>query len=402
MPIHTPLQLTGGLVPGGAIWILALTAAAGCGPRPPIETPAPADIETSLFLIGDAGDLDPRDVGVPLAPLTEQASVAPEKAIVIFLGDNVCPDGIPDEDHGQWADARRRLEAQIAAVPPGVRGIFVPGNHDWAGMTAFGFASIRIQENMIASLAGGRDVRLLPGNGCPGPVPVDAGRLRLIVVDTQWWLHDYIMRDAESDCTRDTGTVTRELCRQIASESDDRVVVVAGHHPLMTEGEHGGYCEMTGPFHRFGGRSQDITSSANRRMRDSLESAFAARPPLAYAAGHEHNLQVISGGASVGYILVSGAGSQSSVSCAVKLRESHFVSQHRSGFMRLDFLRGGGVLLRIFDYDGRSQGGDHVLSLAGAAMSMDHRPRLARGGAHPGIVALALAVVMPAPWPLHA
>lgn len=350
--------INAGATPSARIaWALALALLAACGSRAPIEAPAPAEIETTLFLIGDAGEPDPREVGTPLDSVTAQAAVAPERSLILYLGDNVYPDGIVREGHAEWADARRRLAAQVEAVPPGARGIFVPGNHDWAGATAFGLYSIRLQEEMIESLAGGRDVRLLPGNGCPGPVTLDIGRLRLVLLDTQWWLHDYIVRDAESDCTGDIGAVTAELRARVSPEVDGRVVVVGGHHPLMTGGVHGGYCGVTGPFTRFAGRSQDIISTANRTMRDSIESAFAANPPLVHAAGHDHNLQVLRGGANVDYLLVSGAGSHSKRECGVWMRESYHVSQNRSGFMRLDILRDRGVLLRVYDYDRRGLGG---------------------------------------------
>lgn len=356
-PSDTQGKASAWRAPVGTAWMLALAAVSGCGPLPPVEPPEPAEIETTLFLVGDAGEPDPRDVGAPLDSITAQAAVAPERAVIVFLGDNVYPDGIPEEGGAAWADARRRLAAQVDAVPRGARGIFLPGNHDWAGAEAFGLYSIRLQEEMIASLAGGRDVRLLPSNGCPGPVSIDVGRLRLIALDTQWWLHDYIVRDAESGCPEGPGGVTAELREQVQAEGEGRVVVAAGHHPLMTGGPHGGYCGIIGPFHRFGGRSQDIISSANRTMRDSLESAFAAQPPLAYAAGHDHSLQVLDGGDEVGYVLVSGAGSYSKASCAVRLREGYFVSQNRSGFMRVDILRDRGVFLRVFHYDGGGRGG---------------------------------------------
>jgi hypothetical protein len=92
-------------------------------------------------------------------------------------------------------------------------------------------------------------------------------------------------------------------------------------------------------------------------MRDSMESAFTSQPPLAYVSGHDHNLQVLKGGPPVRYLLVSGAGSQTKTECAVRLRESYFVSQHRSGFMRVDVMRGKGVLLRIFHYNSGGTGG---------------------------------------------
>ena len=343
----------------GALCVMASAAVTACTPHLRIEEVPPAQIETTLFLIGDAGEPNPRQGEAALDSLTVHASAAPGRSIILFLGDNVYPDGIPEEGRAEYADARRRLEVQVNAVPMGARAIFVPGNHDWAGTEAFGLYSVRLQEQMLKTLAGGRDVRMMPGNGCPGPAVLDAGRLRLIAMDTQWWLHNYIVRDAQStNCIAGTGNVTAALRDQVKSTPPGRVTIVAGHHPLMTGGEHGGYCGVSGPFRRLGGSSQDIMSGANRTMRDSLESAFRAQPPLAYAAGHEHNLQVIKGGTNVvRYILVSGAGAESKASCAVRLRESYYVSQHRSGFMRVDIMKGKGVLLRVYHFPSRRKHG---------------------------------------------
>ena len=340
-----------------ALSSIAIASVSGC--RIKVFNPelAPADIETSLFLIGDAGEPDPRERSAALDSLTAQAAFAPQRSIIVFLGDNVYPDGIPEEGRAEYADARRRLETQVNAVPRGARGIFLPGNHDWAGTGPFGLYAVRLQEQMIASMAQGRDVKMLPGNGCPGPVSLDVGRLRFISLDTQWWLHPFIVRDALTKCATDPGAVNAAIREQVRVTEPGRIVVVGGHHPLMTGGEHGGYCGITGPFRRFGGFSQDILSSGNRRMRDSIEAAFGAQPPLIYAAGHEHNLQVLRGGATVQHLLVSGAGSQDKVACSVWLRESYYVAQHRVGFMRLDIMRNKGVFLRVYAYMGDGTGG---------------------------------------------
>jgi hypothetical protein len=336
--------------------LLLLTTTTSCL-KVTLEQLTPEEIETTLFLIGDAGEPNPRMVGAALDSLAAQAAVAPEKNIILFLGDNVYPDGIPEEGRAEYADAVRRLDAQIATTPEGTRGIFIPGNHDWSTEGPFGLYAVRLQERLIASRSRGKDLRMLPGNGCPGPVALDEARLRLILLDTQWWLHDYIVRDSASNCSTQVGAITEALRAQTRTAGEGRIVVVAGHHPLMTGGQHGGYCGMTGPIRRFGRRSQDIVSSANRTMRDSIESAFSGHPPLVYAGGHEHNLQVLRGGRNVRYILVSGAGSISKAACSVRLRESYFVAQHRSGFMRIDVMRGKGVLLRVFVYSSRERGG---------------------------------------------
>jgi len=322
------------------------------------ETPSAQNIETSLFLIGDAGESDPREIGAPLDSLTAHAAVAPDRSVIVFLGDNVYEEGIPEFGRAEYADARRRLAAQVSAVPMGVRAIFLPGNHDWGHESAYGLFAVRREEKLIDTLARGRDIRLLPSDGCPGPVSVDIGRLHLVALDTQWWLHNYIVRDSASKCTTTTiSGVTAELRRQVKAPGKDRVVVVAGHHPLMTGGEHGGYCGTSGPFRRFAGLAQDVMSGTNRRMRDSIESAFRESMPLVFAAGHDHSLQVLRAGRHSPYLLVSGAGSPDKVSCAVRMRESLYTSPHRNGFMRLDIMRGGGVLLRVFRYTAEGSGG---------------------------------------------
>jgi hypothetical protein len=354
MVARTPIRLLRGAV----VMVIAAGHASGCRPATDMQQPAPAEIETTVFLIGDAGEPDPREVGPPLDALAAHAAVAPERSIIVFLGDNIYPDGMPAEGDVTWPDAVRRLAAQVRMVPRGGRGIFVSGNHDWADSGPFGLESIRLQEREIARLADGRDVRLLPAAGCPGPASLDAGRLRLVLLDTQWWLHDYIVRDSASACAHDTtADVTAALREQVRPAGTDRVVLVAAHHPLMTGGKHGGYCSVTGPFHRFAGSSQDIISRRNRTMRDSLESAFAGQPPLAFVAGHDHNLQVLRGGSAAEYILVSGAGAQTRVACAVRLRESYYVSQDRIGFMRIDIMRGRGVLLRVYRFGSDGSGG---------------------------------------------
>ncbi len=335
----------------GIVGALLVAISSGCAHRRPIDQVAPADIETTLFLIGDAGEQDPRLRSPVMDSLAAQAAEAPERSIIVFLGDNVYPDGIPEDGRAQYADARRRLAAQVNAVPQGARGIFVPGNHDWAGETAFGLYSIRQQGRMITTLAKGNNVKMLPENGCPGPVVVDAGRLRLITVDTQWWLHDYIVRDSLSNCINTIGEVTSAIRQDVEQVGDGRVVVVAGHHPLMTGGQHGGYCGLSGFFRRISSLSQDILGGQNRTMRDSLASAFRNKKPLVYASGHDHNLQLMRG-PEAQYLLVSGAGSPDKTECAVYLRESFYTSQHRAGFMRMDILKGKGVLLTSYEFVG--------------------------------------------------
>jgi hypothetical protein len=337
------------------------------------QSPGAAQFTETVFLIGDAGEPDPRLPALALDSLAVQAAAVGSRGTIVFLGDNVYPAGTADSVAVNYQDALRRLDAQIRTVPSGGTGIFLPGNHDWsddgqgglfgAGTAADGLFVVRRQATVIPQRPRnpGATVMMLPRGGCPGPVVVDKERVRLVLLDSQWWLHNYIVRDAVSDdpergCSTHTiAAVTQAIRDSLRTTRPGQQVVVAAHHPLMTGGPHGGYCGALALFRRLANTSQDLFGKAYTMMRDSVNAAMATRPPLVYAAGHDHSLQVIRGRSS-SYALVSGAGSIGKGECAARLRQSLYVGQATSGFMRLDFAAGDSVLLRVYRYDGTVHG----------------------------------------------
>lgn len=350
----------------------AIGAVASCG-RAALPKLGPAEVVETIFLIGDAGEPDPRLPAIALDSLAAQASVIGPRGTIVFLGDNVYPAGTSGPAASNYPDALRRLDAQIRTVPSGGTGIFVPGNHDWAdggqggflgaATAADGLYIIRHQSAIIPQRPknAGATVMLLPSNGCPGPVVFDRERVRLILIDSQWWLHNYIVTDSVSTdpvrgcSTHTVGQVTQALRDSLKTTRPGQSVIVAAHHPLITGGPHGGYCGAFALFRRWANTSQDLFGRSYTLMRDSVNSALATRPPLIYAAGHDHSLQVIQGRAT-SYVLVSGAGSLDKGECAARLRQSLYVGQATSGFMRLDFVRGDSALLRVYRYDDHVQG----------------------------------------------
>ncbi|HEY8196865.1 MAG TPA: metallophosphoesterase [Gemmatimonadales bacterium] len=370
---------------------LALAGALACaGHQPPPVVPVPMipaeEVAVSVYLIGDAGEPDSAGEPVLLALRRDLASRHSER-LVVFLGDNAYPRGLPAPGQPGRREAERHLTAQVEAVTStGARGYLVPGNHDWAKHGVDGWQAIKRQELFVDSVGAGR-VLFRPGGGCPGPSVVDIGaRLRLILLDTQWWLHPGPKpRDPDSSCVADAEQEIVDSLRTALTGAGGRLVVMAEHHPLRSGGEHGGHFELKDhlfpltaikpwlwiplpwigslyPAARQQGiSSQDIPSRAYQRLIAAFRRAMAASPPALYAAGHEHNLQVMSGG-SARMELVSGAGIYGHSGKAVPLRGTLF-ARRASGFARLDVPKAGRARLAVLQVDAEG-GSREVFSTA--------------------------------------
>jgi Calcineurin-like phosphoesterase len=360
------------------VGLCVLAGLTACTRPAATSQPVPAlpqdEVAATLYLIGDAGDPDPAGEPV-LRALARELGSGGRQRIVVFLGDNAYPRGMPAPGDETRPEEERRLSAQVHAVTDAkATGYLVLGNHDWARFGKDGWNAARRQETFIDSIGEGR-VFLLPRGGCPGPSTVDiANRVRLILLDTQWWLHQGPKpEDPTSSCPADADDEIVDSIQSAIDGARDRLVVVAGHHPLATGGNHGGYfgwkdhlfpllqvvphlwlpLPLIGslyPTARQNGISpQDVPSRAYQHFIRVLSRAFSGRAPALYAAGHDHNLQVIAGGV-VPLQLVSGAGIYGHWGRATRIRGSLFAKQ-ASGFGRLDISRSGRARLAVIEVD---------------------------------------------------
>ena len=182
--------------------------------------------------------------------------------------------------------------------------------------------------------------------------------VRVVVLDTQWWLHD----ERKPTDTCEPGTPDSVAQALQAALDTDLPVVVAAHHPLASHGPHGGFfgwrahvfpltdavpwlwvpLPIVGSIYpltrtRLMPSDQELSNSENRGMRDALSEAIASRTrrgPVLYAGGHEHSLQVLRGDVA-DYVLVSGAGSAGKITAVGSGPDTLFAHAH-TGFIALD------------------------------------------------------------------
>lgn len=357
-----------------AAWVVAvglLSCAGGPGPvTAPVPVPGPQEVDWTLLLIGDAGK--PADDEPVLAALQRQAGAEPGRTTIVFLGDNIYPAGLPDSADPSRPEMERRLRRQLEVVTgTGTRALMLPGNHDWEKGRDGGWEAVR-RQGAMATAEGAGLVEYLPGNGCPGPVVRDVGRwLRIVVLDTQWWLHQGPKPGSGSACGAGTPDEVLAGLHGAVAGAGPRAVIVVTHHPYVSGSEHGGH--FTFKQHLFpltelapwawlplpvlgsaypaaralGISPQDVTSGQYAEMIRRFDSTTAGARPLAWAAGHEHTLQVLEGGVAQ-YQLVSGTGYYGHASEVGWLDRTRYASK-RGGFMRLDALADGRVRLGVME-----------------------------------------------------
>ncbi|HET7274955.1 MAG TPA: metallophosphoesterase [Longimicrobiaceae bacterium] len=340
--------------------------ATGCAPQTfeiITSDPIPPEaIAVDVFLIGDAGL--PAPTGEPvLIALEEAIAWDTLRPIVVFLGDNVYPRGLPEPGALDRAEGERILKAQIdVLLSTGVEGIFVPGNHDWDAGSPNGWQAVLREQEFVEDY-GGDNVTYLPGGGCPGPKVVDvAESVRIIALDTQWWLHDGPKpRGPVSECQFDTEEEVVDGIKTALEAAGNRVTIVVAHHPMVSGGEHGGYFDWPAylfpPYllaRRLGWFApQDVGSVQYMNMIRHFQDAFRENPPTLFAGGHEHNLQILAGNV-VKYHLVSGAGIYGHLT-PVRVIPATYYAREESGFMRLSVRKDGWARLAVMVVDGTGE-----------------------------------------------
>jgi hypothetical protein len=137
-------------------------------------------------------------------------------------------------------------------------------------------------------------------------------------------------------------------------EAGDREVIFMAHHPFRSAGPHGALVATTRALgllyllKKSGTLIQDLNSPVYRDFLARLDRAIAqaGRPPLIFAGGHDHSLQVLTGQRPTDprYTLVSGSASKVT---SVQQVPALSYAAARPGYMALVFRTDGGVELYV-------------------------------------------------------
>ena len=306
-----------------------------------------------------------------LLALKNEASLI-DSTVVIFLGDNIYPNGLPGKNDKMREEYETRLDKQINAVEDaGVTSYFISGNHDWASDNDIGWEQVKRQADYILSNNNSK-IQFAPLNACPGPELVAFGsKINLIFLDTQWWLQEKGRPDPEScNCSIYDEVDILNSLDSLLNKSQNIFTIIAAHHPLSTHGPHGGH--FTWKEHIFplteissllwlplpiigssyplsrnlGISNQDISSSVYENYITEMENVLSKYSGIIYASGHEHAIQIIDGVGDNTYI-VSGAGSYDYRTRSIGVDDDTIFVGEYGGFVLIDLLKDDRIMLTV-------------------------------------------------------
>jgi len=296
-----------------------------------------------VFLIGDAGE--PKNPDKTLNLLAEKTKEASEKDVLIFLGDNLYPKGLPDKEDPERTEMENKLipQLQIMKAFPG-KAFIIPGNHDWAQGRKDGYERALNMEKFIRQYFEGEEV-FLPTGGCPGPVEVPIhDKFTIMVINTQYFLHPWDKPGDESECVNKSTIEALQEITEVVRRNKGKHLLIAGHHPMYTYGEHNGNFSfkqqlLPAPilgslqplFRKTIGNIQDNTHPKYKAIMKQVLSSMNEAKHVIYAAGHEHSLQLIEKEGH--HFIVSGSGSKTT---HVRDGKGSKFSKSESGFAVLD------------------------------------------------------------------
>ncbi len=327
-------------------------------------------LQARIILIGDAGQFNAQG-NHPVVAAVKNNMHLNKKTTIIYLGDNIYKAGLPDDQYMTYNAARAILDTQVnVARGTGAKVYVIPGNHDWDEYGKGGWNAVMRQQRYVDAL-GDENVQFYPQDGCPGPVAVNITKeVVLIMMDSQWWLHQYDKPGIESDCDYKTKQQVLNELDDILDKNSKKLVIIAMHHPLKSYGIHGGNFSWKQylfpltdirknlyiPFPGIGliypivrgvfGTPQDMKHPAYANMINEIQDVVNTHQNVIFVAGHEHTQQLIKD--SGYYYIVSGSAAKES---RVDKGPNSLFASSKTGFATLEVSNNKNVRATFYNVD---------------------------------------------------
>lgn len=313
------------------------------------------ELAHSFYLIGDAGNSPLGQSSATLKAFKKELLNASKNTTALFLGDNIYEKGFVSKKNKEHELAKHRIKIQTDAVK-NFKGktIFIPGNHDWYS----GLKALKRQEKFIEKELGKGS--FLPEDGCPIDKIHISENIELIIIDTHWYMTSWNKHPTINDnCEIKNRADFFNEFKSLIKKSRGKTTIVALHHPIYTNGPHGGQftfgshmkpLPVLGTIKNIlrettGITNTDIQNKRYNEFRKRFITIAQENKKVILVSGHEHSLQYIVKDNL--HQIVSGSGSKKS---ATHNKNGKF-SYGTSGYARLDIYKDGSSSVEFFSVE---------------------------------------------------
>ena len=289
----------------------------------------------SVYITANTGDLEPGNLDV--LQNISKSNGANQEDVLLLLGNTFSKrlDFSEEENKvGQTA-----LDKQFEAVNAfSGKVIITPGKSEWGYK---GYKGVDELEKIIQKKT---KAKFYPNDGCPFRKEELNGEVDLIIIDSQWFLEDrnnypYM----NEDCEVNTESAFFLMFQDLLKKSQDKIKIVALHHPVYTNTKHG-FIANTAGFDL-----QDFQNNQYRKLRNRLTTIARQTEDVIFVSGHDKNLQYLN---SYGVPQIT-SGASGNTEKVKKASKGDFTSDEQ-GYARLDIFAGGKVKVNYFSVENES------------------------------------------------
>lgn len=316
-------------------------------------------VSHTYFLLGNGGDISSEAEKKAFKVLKEELrKTSTVNSTLLFLGNNV-QGGISKKD---VKEGDKKLDRQIALAKD-FKGntVFINGNEDWKK----GYEGIKRLSNILEEKLENKKA-LLPRKVCGYERLKVNEETVLITVDSQWFLEDWNKQpNINEDCDIKTREDFFNELRGEINKNQNKIVILAMHHPVFSNGNYGGKFSFEDHLFPFqngmplplvgsvinytramsGIDPQDLQSKKYNELNKRIRTMAQMFDNVIIVSGHEHNLQFIERD-NIKQVISGALADLSFAREAIK--EDFATSSH--GYAQIDVLKDKTAILKFYTY----------------------------------------------------
>ncbi len=236
----------------------------------------------------------------------------------------------------------------------------IPGDSEWNDLQSNGSSYVKKLE---ANIEDKIKKAVSPNNGCPGPHEIKLDKQTVLIsINTSWFLTSHTKQEGfNSKCSLLFESEFYEELDDIIEDNKGKNIIIAGHHPIYSNGYYGGkgarwmewlpvLGSMFYAYRNHDGSPDYLSNKRYQHFRVMMERILKKHQGLIYLSGHEHSIEI----QNINGNLHINSGAARNIRKGAK-SESSLFTQYKKGYTCISLYDDGRVKAKVFNTDNKSK-----------------------------------------------